>query len=435
MRTISLSSKCLGWAFLLVVLGMTAAPLQSAAEKKDEKKDIPKLDPAKVPGVEKISEPVTHKNLSIFLLRGKDTNPDLKWMSLEEAIEKKKIVVHETKNVNQLSIENVSTEEIFVHMGDIVRGGSQDRLIVYDMIVPPQSGKMPLASFCVESGRWAARGAEDAKMFNASKNQAGKSFKYAANAAMAQSVVWEQVAAAQTKLARNVQAKVANPQSPSSLQLTLEDKKVLENVANYEKAFADLLKDKNDVIGLAVAVNGKVESVDIYASSALFQKFAKKLIGAACVDALSDLDEKKKFNAVTSRDVEAFLAEKLGEPKEQSPTFIQQGYGRQAPNAPNGQEQRQQIEPPVQQPNPPAQAQQPIPQQPAPPPEPIKTETHVRIFKYENDKVLMVESRVKKHPDGVIHRSYLAKEEKKPVTQQPEQRREPRNNPLPAPNP
>ena len=308
--------------------------------------------------------------------------------------------MHETKNVNQLSIENVSSEDIFVHMGDIVRGGSQDRLIVYDMIVPPQSGKLPLASFCVESGRWAARGNEAVTMFNASKNQAGKSFKYTANAEGGQSEVWRHVAVAQLKLSKNVMAKVASPVSPSSLQLTLEDKKVLEKVANYEKAFVDILKDKKGVIGLAVAVNGKMESADIYASSSLFEKFAKKLIGAACVDALGDFDDKKMFAPPVVKDVQAFLAEKFGEPKEQNPVTIRQNYGRQTGL---GREEDEPNSPPQQRPNPPAQQPPPNPPaqqlqlqaQPAPSPsaEPVKADMRVRIFKYESEKTLMIESR------------------------------------------
>ena len=78
-------------------------------------------------------------------------------------------VVHETGEVNTLSVENLSADyELFIQDGDMVRGGRQDRLIAIDMLVPPRSGKVPLPAHCVESGRWTGRGDEDTKQFNKS---------------------------------------------------------------------------------------------------------------------------------------------------------------------------------------------------------------------------------------------------------------------------
>ena len=49
--------------------------------------------------------------------------------------------------------------------GDIVKGGQQDRVLTVSLILPPKSGRIPIASFCVEQGRWTARGKEDVKTF------------------------------------------------------------------------------------------------------------------------------------------------------------------------------------------------------------------------------------------------------------------------------
>jgi len=70
---------------------------------------------------------------------------------LQEAMERKAVIVHETSEVNELSIENVSqSEEVLVQAGDIVKGGRQDRVLAVDLIMPAGSGKMPIAAFCVE---------------------------------------------------------------------------------------------------------------------------------------------------------------------------------------------------------------------------------------------------------------------------------------------
>src|SRR5262249_41621128 len=72
----------------------------------------------------RISEPKTYKNLTIFLIQGKDTLPASVPLTLEEALKQKMVIVHETGNVNELAIENVSKDaDVFVQSGDIVKGG------------------------------------------------------------------------------------------------------------------------------------------------------------------------------------------------------------------------------------------------------------------------------------------------------------------------
>src|ERR687883_1105547 len=108
-------------------------------------------------------------------------------------MEKRVVVVHETKDVNELSIENVSEdEEVYVQSGDIVKGGQQDRVLAVDLVVPPRSGRMPIAAFCVESGRWSRRGGEAASTFESSNDRiATKDLKIAANGSKSQGEVWE----------------------------------------------------------------------------------------------------------------------------------------------------------------------------------------------------------------------------------------------------
>ena len=112
----------------------------------------------------RISGPVVHENLAIYLVHGKSAAGAVP-LSLEEAMTKQAVKVHETGNVNELQIENLSADEVFVQAGDIVKGGQQDRVLSVSLILPPKSGRIPIASFCVEQGRWAARGKEDVKTF------------------------------------------------------------------------------------------------------------------------------------------------------------------------------------------------------------------------------------------------------------------------------
>ena len=258
-----------------------------------------------------ISVPNTHENLTIFLVNGEDKMKDKKFLTLQEALEQKKVVVHETSNVNQLTVENLSpTEEIFIQSGEIVKGGKQDRLLSIDLIVSPKSGQVPISSFCVEHGRWVKRGNEAFDSFAACPDiAASNDLRLASKYKKAQGEVWQKVTEVQGKLADNAKAPVQAKESMSSLQLTLEHKKVQESIEGYIKALADLPKDKKDAIGYVMAINGKVVCADVYASRELFMKLWPKMVKACAVEAFSELQKDKKFTPATVDAVKAFLAD------------------------------------------------------------------------------------------------------------------------------
>src|SRR6185503_19897929 len=112
----------------------------------------------------RVTGPAVHENLAIYLVHGKSAAGPVP-LTIEEAQGKRAVKVHETGNVNELQIENLGNDEVLVQSGDIVKGGQQDRVLTVSLILPPKSGKIPIASFCVEQGRWAARGKEDVKTF------------------------------------------------------------------------------------------------------------------------------------------------------------------------------------------------------------------------------------------------------------------------------
>ena len=193
--------------------------------------------------------------------------------------------------------------------GDIVKGGQQDRMLATDFIVPPRSGKMPIGAFCVESGRWAKRAGERAEVFGSSAEVAStKELKLAAKRAKSQGEVWENVKVAQDNLSQNVGATVNSPVSASSLQLAVENEKVRETADAYIKALNQIPDGKNDVIGYVFAINGKVNSADVYGSSALFKKLWPKLLKANAVEAIAGL-RKEEFKPASAEAVSAFLVD------------------------------------------------------------------------------------------------------------------------------
>jgi len=257
----------------------------------------------------RLSGPYTHKNLSIFLVHGKNLIKAKSFLTLQEALVQRKVVVYETKSVNELSIQNFSDEDVYVQSGDIVKGGAQDRMIGVDLIVPPRSGKLPISAFCVEHGRWSGRGNERSTVFSSSSDAvATKEIKLAAKRENSQGGVWESVTVAQDKLSRNLDTRVNSTVSASSLQLAVENNKVQETAESYIKALGNIPNRSDDVIGYVFAINGKVNSADIYSSNVLFKKLWPKLLKANAIEAIAEL-QSDKFKPASAASVQGFLSE------------------------------------------------------------------------------------------------------------------------------
>jgi hypothetical protein len=93
------------------------------------------------------SGPYSHEGLAILLIHlnaptwteGRIKASALHYLTLEQALNQKNVVVHETSQVNELAVENNSADAVFIQAGDIVKGGKQDRMITNDFILPPHT--------------------------------------------------------------------------------------------------------------------------------------------------------------------------------------------------------------------------------------------------------------------------------------------------------
>lgn len=259
--------------------------------------------------VNRITGPHTYKNLSVFLIRGANRIEGANFITLQEAMDRKAVVVHETGDVNRLMVTNNSNSSIFIMSGDIVKGGKQDRVIQYNYIVPPKTEKMPVNSFCVESGRWEKREGENLHAFSSSRERiASKELKMSVKKEKSQSGVWQSVSRIQDRLGENVGGDVKGS-SETSLQLTLEHEKLKKAREEYSRALAGVIRNHDDVVGYAFAINGKINSAEIFASNALFAKLWEKLINASIVEAISDYREGATYEKVDADDIRRFLQE------------------------------------------------------------------------------------------------------------------------------
>ena len=260
------------------------------------------------------SGPFVHENLAVYLVHGASVAGPVP-ITLREATAKNAVRVIETKNVNELMVENLGDSEIFIQSGEIVKGGAQDRVMAVSLILPARSGLVSISAFCVERGRWSARGAEDPNTLHAAGTtmpprgvgqfavsaiaafaarqtpQAGPTpearERIIAQISQAQALAWSEASRLQADLARRLKAKVTRSDSPTSLALTLDD----QHVQAAENAFVETLQphgmEDTDVVGYVLAVDGRLSSAQIYASNGLFQKMWAEQLRAGAAEAIA----------------------------------------------------------------------------------------------------------------------------------------------------
>lgn len=246
------------------------------------------------------SGPLSHENLTVYFVHGPSKDGPVP-LTLQEALTRGAVQVRETGNVNTLEIENFGGQDVFVQAGDIVKGGRQDRTLMVSLLLPPNSGRVPIASFCVEHGRWSARNGEDAGNFSTSAVAVpSREMKLAIQAPLPaapasggmdtgvrQKMVWDNVQIAQERLTAATGTNVRSAESATSLQLALEN----EKLNDARKAYIDALKPAgeadSDIVGYVFAVNGKINSAEIYVSNGVFRKMWPKLLAASAIEAIS----------------------------------------------------------------------------------------------------------------------------------------------------
>ena len=291
----------------------------------------------------RLSGPYTQNNLSIYLIHREGRTDGPAPITLEEAMRRGLVKVVETGSVSSLKVRNLGDREVFIQSGDIVKGGKQDRVLLTSLIVPPKSGYIPISAFCVEQGRWARRGLENVMAFSTSAyrmpSRAGKiammkSMGYETapetarigrltfergqrplgwlqgirqqRGASLQGEVWRSVGAMQKALYHAVRAQVADQRSRTSLQLSLENKRLASAVADYEKALGGLSAKHPDAVGYVFAVNGRINSGDEFESTGLFHKLWSRQLKAAATEAIAEKGAHKLIQP-TLAEVGAFI--------------------------------------------------------------------------------------------------------------------------------
>jgi hypothetical protein len=225
------------------------------------------------------------KNIKVYFIKAK---PSLykefanmgRYTSLEKALAASKIRVEEVSaggSVNTLKFKNQSKDTIIIGMGDIVKGGKQDRVIEKDTLICPGQ-TLSLSVYCVEHGRWNAGSA--GYTFNAYHSNINNVVRKSIVKEKSQTKVWDNVSAINS----------ANGTSTSTGTYTAvtQSASYNESVKEYKDVLAKKIAADTSIVGIVAVTGDRIIGCDIYATAGLFRDNAANLLNSYISEAIYD---------------------------------------------------------------------------------------------------------------------------------------------------
>jgi len=193
--------------------------------------------------------------------------------------------VSESGNVNNLFVFNLSDKYIFFMDGDILAGAKQNRVLNTSVLLAPNS-KTTLPVSCVEQGRWSEASSDfretdyiAPQKMRAKKAKAVKDNLETRNEMQAeQGQVWDDV---------EDYAACFSIKSPTKdFNAVYEQKKV-----DFD-SFVNTFKLNSDANGLAVFVDQKILSTDVFNKTEIYQEYYPKILRSTAME-MSHLEDKE----------------------------------------------------------------------------------------------------------------------------------------------
>lgn len=257
----------------------------------------------------RIDGPHTRGKLAVYVIRGPETDPR-SYITLDEGLKSGEVKVSErgSGEVNRLEVENGSARFLFLHVGDVIRGGKQDRTIATDVVLPPRSTPVVIDAFCVEHGRWAPN-AHTAMAFAANDAiVSGAALKRSIQSDRSQPEVWNSVAETEARVAVYAAAPSTSLSSSGTYSAIVDEEKLRAEREDYVRTLLPRVTAHEDAIGVAVTIGGELVGADVYGSHALFKKLAKKLLDSYAQESILAA-EARSAKAPTTDEVAGFIAE------------------------------------------------------------------------------------------------------------------------------
>ncbi|MCX6316184.1 MAG: hypothetical protein NTW29_02760 [Bacteroidetes bacterium] len=267
-------------SFLIVVLLCWALP--SVAQLKADNLNTPFADSSRTPRAGYAS---AYKNMKIYFIKAR---PSLykefanmgNYTSFEKALNTASIKVEEVSSggsVNTLRFKNTSKDTIIIGMGDIVKGGKQDRVIEKDtLICPGQTMMLPV--YCVEHGRWTP--SSTGTTFTAYHSNINNVVRKSMVKEKSQGKVWDNVG-----LINSNMGTVTNTGTYTAVTQSDEYNKKLKE---YKDAFTKELVKDSTIVGMLAVTGDRIIGCDIYGTPQLFRDNAPNILSSYISEALYD---------------------------------------------------------------------------------------------------------------------------------------------------
>ncbi len=257
-----------------------------------------------------------YKKVKIYYIKAKPTLQKEfigmgQYTTLESAIKTSKIRIQEMSSggtVNTLRFTNTSKDTIIIGMGDIVKGGKQDRVIEKDLLINPGQS-IPVSVYCVEHGRWvAARGRNNnSASFSNYHSNINNTVRKSIVKEKSQSMVWQKVAeindANGTKTGTGTYTAVSN-----SAKYNTE---VSEYVAEFNKS----ISADPSIVGLLAVTGDRIIGCDIYGTPQLFKSNLNNILNSYISEAITSGKEVTITDSIVATYLDNLLADEAKQDK------------------------------------------------------------------------------------------------------------------------
>lgn len=231
-------------------------------------------------------------------------------------------------DVNRLLVVNRSDKPLYLMPGEVVYGGQQDRTIAEEAIILADGKPTGIRVYCVEQGRWSsrheaetsaalaclrsssdqpldARASQRLSMeaksgkFVAPAGSLNKAARAAVQEGKGQHEVWKKVGEA------NTSSGVVSQSGAFTANYTSAE--MGNQLRAYINGLQDAVANQRQVVGALVAINGKVEAVDVFQSTPLFKKLWPKLLKSHALDAAVAARKSEADKSCTVQEAKSFL--------------------------------------------------------------------------------------------------------------------------------